>query len=246
MRRLASICAAIGALVLVCGVTLAGSPLTIPNEGVYAACYDSSGAVRLITTSAGVCPKGWSGPVTWNQIGPVGPAGAEGQAGEQGITGPQGEPGVAGPQGEPGPQGIPGLPLSSFDELRGLPCNVGSATEGMIELTYATTSPYAVTIRCLPVYTVTIVVTGEGSGASLAWSFPKDGVSRTCSTAQSPCTFRLPSGTYVQIPNGGTAEPGSVFGHVNGAFNYYSQEAFGWFGLWRNETITYHFDLLPA
>src|SRR5690606_28194327 len=43
--------------------------------------------------------------ISWNERGPAGPAGPQG---EQGPAGPQGEPGPAGPQGHPGLQGEQG------------------------------------------------------------------------------------------------------------------------------------------
>jgi hypothetical protein len=71
-RRLAALGVALAIVVLASGVVLAASK-TIPNDGVFYACYDSGGAVKFIDYSATQnCPKGWTGPVTWNQSGLIG------------------------------------------------------------------------------------------------------------------------------------------------------------------------------
>ena len=71
-RRLAALGVAFAIVVLASGVVLAASR-TIPNDGVFYACYDSGGAVKLIDYSATqTCPKGWTGPVSWNQTGQIG------------------------------------------------------------------------------------------------------------------------------------------------------------------------------
>jgi hypothetical protein len=64
---------AIGALVA--GVAFAVAPKAIPNDGVFYACYDSGGNVKLIDYSVTqTCPKSWMGPVNWNQTGLTGAA----------------------------------------------------------------------------------------------------------------------------------------------------------------------------
>src|SRR5262245_30009742 len=45
--------------------------------------------------------------LSWNRVGPQGPAGPQGIPGPQGLPGPQGNPGL---QGTPGAQGVPGAP----------------------------------------------------------------------------------------------------------------------------------------
>ena len=86
------------------GVATGAIPST--GGGVFYACYDSGGSVKFIdnakTTS---CPKGYTGPVTWNQVGPQGIAGTNGTNGATGATGPAGP---AGPQGPAGPTGATG------------------------------------------------------------------------------------------------------------------------------------------
>ncbi len=63
-----------------------------------------------------VGPAGAQGPIgetgpqgDQGEQGPVGPAGPQGEQGEVGPQGPAGEAGPAGPQGEPGPAGEDGL-----------------------------------------------------------------------------------------------------------------------------------------
>ena len=71
-RRLAALGVAFAIVVLASGVVLAASK-AIPNDGVFYACYDSGGAVKLIDYSATqTCPKGWTGPVSWYQTGRIG------------------------------------------------------------------------------------------------------------------------------------------------------------------------------
>jgi hypothetical protein len=71
-RRLAALGVALAIVVLASGVVLAASK-TVPNDGVFHACYDSGGAVKFIDYSVTKkCPKGWTGPVSWNQSGLIG------------------------------------------------------------------------------------------------------------------------------------------------------------------------------
>jgi hypothetical protein len=71
-RRLAALGVALAIVALASGVVLAASK-TIPNAGVFYACYDSGGNVRLIDYSVTQkCPKSWNGPVSWNQSGSIG------------------------------------------------------------------------------------------------------------------------------------------------------------------------------
>jgi len=80
----------------------------IPSgSGVYSACFDKrDGTLHLIDEGVATCAKGQQGPVTWNQVGPQGPAGS---------------PGPAGPQGSPGV-------LGSLDSIEGLPCTRGASS----------------------------------------------------------------------------------------------------------------------
>ncbi len=92
------------------GATVGVVSGAIPTGDVFYACYDSAGKVRFIDfETTQTCPKGHTGPVSWNQTGPQG---------EQGIQGEQGEPGAAASQvvffatgsgtanpGVPGPSG---------------------------------------------------------------------------------------------------------------------------------------------
>lgn len=95
--------ASITAAVLVAGGMVASATVApkVPQaDGTYIACYSKSGSVKFLLKDKKVCPKGWKGPVTWNQVGPQGP---------QGPQGPKGEPGTAaakGDKGEPGADGV--------------------------------------------------------------------------------------------------------------------------------------------
>jgi hypothetical protein len=102
-------------LLLAAGVTIARA-----NSGeIYYACVNnSSGTIHMI--SEGESCSNNEVLVMWNQVGPqgppgpqgdVGPAGPKGDTGDtgpmgpQGLTGPQGEVGPTGPEGPAGPQG---------------------------------------------------------------------------------------------------------------------------------------------
>lgn len=111
-RSLAAGLAAFATLVIVSGAVLAGSTWNVPANGVFSACYDTGGNVKFIDYSVKqTCPKGWMGPVQWNQTGPQGLQGPKGDTGATGATGPKGDTGAvgpAGPKGDPGAEGVPG------------------------------------------------------------------------------------------------------------------------------------------
>lgn len=91
---------------------------SIPGPtGVINGCVSNNGVLRVIDSSA-TCQQNET-PISWNQIGPQGPAGptgatgpqgAQGAQGPQGPAGSQGATGPAGPQGATGPQGPQGSP----------------------------------------------------------------------------------------------------------------------------------------
>jgi hypothetical protein len=69
----------------------------IPDaSGVIHACYRANGNLRLVDKSN--CTSSETA-LTWNQMGPQGPAGVPGPAG---APGPQGQPGTSGPSGVAG------------------------------------------------------------------------------------------------------------------------------------------------
>lgn len=88
-------------LVAMSAIAVAGGSIPGP-DGVYTACYDSGGTLKVFPSGTTTCPKGWSGPVYWNRTGPPGERGPQGLPGDVGPAGPQGDVGPAGPQGEPG------------------------------------------------------------------------------------------------------------------------------------------------
>ena len=101
--------AALATLTLVSGVVLAGSTWSVPNGGVFWACYDSGGAVKFIDYSVTKkCPTNWTGPVSWNQTGPQGLQGIQGPKGDTGLTGLKGDTGATGPKGDTGLKGDTG------------------------------------------------------------------------------------------------------------------------------------------
>ena len=109
--------AAFVTLALVSGTVLAGSRLLAPAEdGVFWACYDNGGNVKLVN-EGDACPGNWTGPVSWNETGPegpAGPAGSRGPAGADGATGPAGPQGPEGPAGPDGPAGPAGTSAATM------------------------------------------------------------------------------------------------------------------------------------
>ena len=103
--------AAFATLTLVSGAVLAGSTWTIPNGGVFWACYDNGGAVKFIDHNvAQKCPTNWMGPVSWSQTGP------------QGIQGLKGDQGI---KGEAGAAGVDGISPTIAAESAGTNCTAG-------------------------------------------------------------------------------------------------------------------------
>ena len=108
-RSLSAAVAAFATLALVSGVVLAGASWNVPTNGVFYACYDSGGNIKLIDYGVTqTCPSNWLGPVKWNQTGPQGaqgPKGLQGPKGDKGDTGATGPTGTKGDTGATGPAG---------------------------------------------------------------------------------------------------------------------------------------------
>jgi type VI protein secretion system component Hcp len=100
------------------GGSVAFAADSTPAGGVIHACYSLlGGSVRIV--SAGSSCNLLETSISWNQVGPQGPAGpagvagptgAAGATGAQGASGVQGPAGVQGAMGLQGPQGVPGAP----------------------------------------------------------------------------------------------------------------------------------------
>jgi hypothetical protein len=141
--------AIVGALLLLAsGVAVATTLVTssyTDSSGAFHGCVNSaSGLLRVVTPDDGCTPVEVA--IRWSQVGPQGPKGDPGErgpVGPTGPTGPKGDTGERGPQGEPGPAG---RGLESFDDLNGVPCNVGQPTQGVIRLSYLPGGP--VTLTC--------------------------------------------------------------------------------------------------
>jgi hypothetical protein len=84
---------------------LTASGLAAGGDETIRACADSTGRLRLLTTST--CDRKET-LITWNQTGPAGPAGPTGPQGEKGDTGDIGPRGFTGPAGPAGPAGAQG------------------------------------------------------------------------------------------------------------------------------------------
>jgi hypothetical protein len=114
-RRLAVVAAAAVAVLAAGGVSYAMIP---SSGGVFTACVNKAGKMRLIDPDAGATCRGNERQVTWNQTGPSGPAGAMGATGatglkgDQGATGNPGQTGATGATGGTGATGAPGAPAT--------------------------------------------------------------------------------------------------------------------------------------
>jgi hypothetical protein len=136
-----------------------------PATSVFTACYDASGALKLIDPAVTLkCPKGYTGPVTWSQtgpqgpVGPVGPAGATGATGTAGATGATGATGAPGPTGPIGPQGPVGpqgpegpAGKDGAGALEGSACTTHEGRDGTVSLTVDATD--VITLTCVKIPT---------------------------------------------------------------------------------------------
>src|SRR5262245_8460228 len=117
-------------------VGAAASASVYAQTVVYTACVTtSSGAIRMISITTGC--KANETRITWNNIGPQGPAGQQGPqgpAGATGATGPTGATGATGPTGATGATGPTGPQGGTGPQgLRG-PSDAYSATYSFNEL----------------------------------------------------------------------------------------------------------------
>jgi hypothetical protein len=81
-----------------------------PPDGLFYACFRKAEGKVVLDPAA--CDLTKETIYSWNEQGPQGepgPQGEQGIQGPQGEPGPQGEQGIQGPQGEPGPQGEQGI-----------------------------------------------------------------------------------------------------------------------------------------
>ncbi len=109
---------AMGLIATVAGATFAMADGS-SGETYYACVNNSSGALKMVTESADCAHN--EHKIQWNQSGPQGPAG------------PQGETGPQGPQGETGPQGPAGS--VTLQSLQGTACTRADGTPGSIGVT---------------------------------------------------------------------------------------------------------------
>ena len=164
--------------IVLLGTGLAAAAIPDP-VGTYHGCYaKNGGTLRVIDPARESCKSGET-KMTWSAVGPTGATGAtgaqgaqgpQGPAGPVGPVGPDGAVGLAGPAGPQGPQGPSGTGLQSVDELVGLPCRLGEAGEGIVEITYDADA--AMTMRCEPSFVFTLSVALAGGGAGRVTSAP--------------------------------------------------------------------------
>lgn len=147
-------------------------------DGTITGCLKDDGSLRIVNSAAD-CKKG-ERAITWNVKG------RDGATGATGATGP------AGPEGPKGDRGTPGSGsgLSSFDELNGLPCNLGKANEGVIQITQKPNET-GLSFDCIPGnrWTLTVQVVGHGGHV--------DGL--TTPGCDATCTQTYEGGTTVSL-----------------------------------------------
>src|SRR5947209_5046291 len=101
-------------------LTLLGATIVqadTPPTTYYACVNNNSGTIHM-TNADGTCGNNEQ-KISWNNEGPAGPAGPQGDTGPAGPQGPQGDTGPAGPQGPQGPagpQGPSGLSQGYFND----------------------------------------------------------------------------------------------------------------------------------
>jgi collagen triple helix repeat protein len=143
-RRASRMVAVAGALLLLtCGVAVATTLLTnsyTDSSGAFHGCVNSASGLLRVVTPEGACTP-VEVAIRWNQVGPQGPKGDQGERGPAGPAGPAGPKGDTGERGLQGERGPAGRGLESFDDLNGVPCNVGKPTEGVIRLAYLPGGP---------------------------------------------------------------------------------------------------------
>jgi len=103
------------ALAVVAAIAFAGSSFGVfaADAPTFRGCLNLKGDLYNVAVSPAQLPACKQGDtvVGWNQVGPVGTKGAQGDPGPAGAQGLKGDPGVAGPQGargDPGPAGAQG------------------------------------------------------------------------------------------------------------------------------------------
>ncbi|MBE0609035.1 MAG: collagen-like protein [Dehalococcoidia bacterium] len=135
-----------GALVI---AAMAATGLAVADgesESIYACVNNSSGTIFIVDADAGCKPNDTK--IEWNKQGPRGEDGLPGAPGNDGVAGADGTDGIPGPPGEQGPQGEPGT-FASLDEFDGTACNIGTPTEGILSVAYASDGGQ-VTLTCVP------------------------------------------------------------------------------------------------
>ena len=149
-RTLASVVAAALGGAVVGGVAIAQTAGPAP---ITSCVHKETGAVRIVSSGTDCRPT--ESVVSWNKEGPIGPAGPEGR------EGPQGSPGATGPEGPAGGG------IGTFDDVAGLPCNVGTPAEGVTAISYAADAVGTVALRCTPrsLHLLTVTRAGDGGGS---------------------------------------------------------------------------------
>jgi type VI secretion system secreted protein Hcp len=99
--------ACVGGAVTLGAAAAAAATLAGTSDQVIHGCVDPEGRLRVLGATAEGCKKD-ERAISWNEQGPIGPAGAVGATGAQGIAGLTGPAGLQGPAGVSGPSGVSG------------------------------------------------------------------------------------------------------------------------------------------
>jgi hypothetical protein len=196
----------------------AGIAYGLVANGVIGGCYNNATGILRVATDKAPCivagnavlvqaPWLLETPLSWNQVGqqgatgaagptgatgargPAGPTGPEGLTGATGATGPKGDSGATGATGAPGS----GAPLASLDALIGVPCNLGTAYAGTVQIAYGLPSAASViTYKCVPASNL-VTLTVFMNPATYCW---RDALGRQT------CDSYAPNGTLTATAAG--------------------------------------------
>ena len=160
-------------------------------------------------------PKGDTGDTgSQGPKGDTGDTGPQGLKGDTGSQGPKGDAGPQGPQGPAGPAGS-GAGLTSFDELVGLPCRMGTNAAGTITIVYVGDEAHIHCSQGVTQFPLSLQISGGDANTYIA----DGGGNSLCRTTwtQGQCTHSYSNGTGVNLNAVDTGADHLAFDHWEGA-----------------------------
>ncbi len=204
-------------LSLLSTLTAIATPISLPlsaqtaSSSVITSCVSRLSGVSRIVASASSCNTAVENVVTWNQLGPRGPAGSPGPVGGTGATGAQGPAGARGPIGVQGPAGPAGAQgptgLNGGNVLLAnatLPATIGTSLGFIFPLVGAST-PQSAGAALVPlpnacnsaVFTATVLNAQGTSTANFYFLFGNDSAEQNDSIVPLTCTVTANHGAAV-------------------------------------------------